>query len=62
MNSTVYSRFHSAPLVLRSGKRRDHFRSFTILLCLALAVFGLIYGAPPLPGAEADGVPVVFGP
>jgi hypothetical protein len=47
-------------MVLRGGKRRDYFPYFTLVLCLALAVLCVAFGAPTQP--EADSVFVVSGP
>lgn len=62
MSYPVYAKFHTAPLVLRSGKRIDHFSYFAIVLCAALAFLSLTFGVPQPPAADAEGVFVVSGP
>jgi hypothetical protein len=62
MSLSTHASFH-APLVLRSGGKRDRFIPFTIVLSLALASFWLISGAPTPPAAElGGGVLAVYGP
>ncbi len=48
MSYSTLANIHAAPLALRNAAKRDGFFYFTLLLCLALAAAGLMFGAPDL--------------
>ena len=62
MSYSTAATVRTAPLILRNGVRRDSFRYVALWLGLGLALFGLGFGAPTPPGAQADGGFVVSGP